>query len=100
MTCQKLTVGCGVRYVSHGGDGSQQPFASASRPALVTEIGPGDVVGLMVVNPTGLFFHPLASGGVPHDASGRPGTWHWPETGDRAPVFAVTPGDGSGEGTV
>jgi hypothetical protein len=92
-----------VHYVSHGtpirSDGSQA-FASVCRSAVITELAePGSpmeanhVVGLCVINPTGLFFHPLAAGGVPfddghvktYDADGpvdtvhNGGTWHWPE---------------------
>jgi len=90
-----------VRYVSHGTppreDGSQT-FPPADRAAVITEVGSAGVVGLMVMNPTGLFFHPLASGGVPYDAAGKlPGTWHWPEVADQAPVFSA-PESGAGEG--
>jgi len=89
-----------VLYVSHGtpvrSDGFQA-FPPTDRAAEVTEVGEDDVVGLVVLNPTGLFFHPLESGGVPHDQDGRKaGTWHWPDLGDGAPV-AGRPGS-AGEG--
>jgi hypothetical protein len=57
----------------------------------VTEVGdqelpdgmpdPAQRVGLMVKNPTGLFFHSLADGGCVYDGREDPagGTWHWPE---------------------
>ncbi|MFD8335633.1 hypothetical protein ACFV42_23680 [Streptomyces solisilvae] len=94
MTSRKITEGRSVRYVSHGTppreDGSQA-HPSVSRPAFVTEVGTAGVVGLMVMNPTGLFWHPLASGGVPYDATGRlPGTWHWPDAEDQPAVFAMS----------
>lgn len=83
------TVGRIVHYVSYGSPGGE--FKSECRAAVVTEVD-GDKVGLAVLNPGGLFFHPLASGGCErHDgdtstspgAPAKPsydgGTWHWPE---------------------
>jgi hypothetical protein len=86
-----------VHYVAHGTpirpDGTQA-FPPACRSATVTEVDPEDStrVGLMVANPTGLFFHPLAAGGCVQDelppadkiAPGertqhQGGSWHWPE---------------------
>ncbi len=73
----------GVHYVARGSaDGK---FPKACRAAVVTEVEsdtPTDQrVGLMVINPTGLFFHSLADGGAAYDGSEDPagGTWHWPE---------------------
>jgi len=72
-----------VHYVSYGSAGGE--FTSQCRAATVTEI-PADVsetskVGLVVLNPTGFFFRPLADGGCDYDGSPEPrgGTWHWPE---------------------
>jgi hypothetical protein len=87
------SVGRIVHYVSHGtpprADGTQA-FPPECRAAVITEVDPTypGRVGLSVINPTGLFFHPLAAGGselLPVEtedipASGRAGTWHWPET--------------------
>lgn len=89
-----------VQYVSHGTpvreDGSQA-FPPADRAAIVTEVGTDGVVGLTVINPTGFFFHPLESGGVPHDQEHRrPGTWHWPDIEDGARLSF--PGSRDGEG--
>lgn len=86
------TVGRMVHYVSRGSlDGR---FPPTCRMAWVTEVaaevsgGPAGIVGLCVVNPTGLFFHALADGGCGHDDTpmmGPPdvrpvgGSWHWPE---------------------
>lgn len=101
MTEQKPSVNRMVHYVSHGtpirADGSQA-FPGVCRAAIITEVGPipdGDlaqaeiehwdtearhVVGLCVLNPTGLFFHSIADGGSLYDPNGRTGgTWHWPE---------------------
>lgn len=73
-----------VHYVSHGTpvreDGTQA-FPSTCRAAIVTEVNPEEPlrVGLCVINPTGLFWHPLAEGGC-HQAEHQHhgGTWHWP----------------------
>jgi len=88
---QTPSVGEQVHYVSRGSaDGFFKP---AIRAATVTEVD-GDLVGLMIVNPTGLFFHTLADGGCTHhagdqgpehngqtstDLSYDGGTWHRPE---------------------
>lgn len=108
---QNPSVSRDVHYVSYGTPGGE--FPSVCRAAKVTEVDPADParVGLVVLNPTGLFFHPLAAGGSKHhDGSGQPadpactapheggphrycscgwteptlrgGTWHWPERVD------------------
>jgi hypothetical protein len=82
-------VGVFVHYVSHGTpvrpDGTQA-FRSLCRAAVVTELDPDSEhrVGLCVLNPTGLFFHPLTVGGseaasVRGDSGAGmiPGSWHW-----------------------
>lgn len=77
------SVGRVVHYVARGSADGR--FPKACRAADVTEVPTGEnsasVVALMVKNPTGLFFHSLADGGVSYDASEDPagGTWHWPE---------------------
>jgi hypothetical protein len=97
---RRPSVGRIVHYVSHGtpvrADGTQA-FKSVCRAAHITEVGPASdmdlaqadiehwdeehrhVVGLCVVNPTGLFFRSIADGGSPYDPNGGAGTWHWPE---------------------
>lgn len=69
-----------VHYVSYGTPGGE--YTSECRAAVITEVS-GDRVGLAVINPTGLFFHPLAAGGCDYhggDSGTHPGgTWHWPE---------------------
>jgi hypothetical protein len=84
----------GVLYVSLGSpvrsDGSQQ-FPSVERAATITEVDPFDPnrVGLAVLNPTGLFFHPLAAGGSVYDPTGTiGGSWHWPNCTPHMPVPA------------
>lgn len=87
---RRVTIGAQVHYVSHGTpirpDGSQA-FPSVCRAATVTETNYSDTqgddtVGLAVLNPDGLFFHPLVKGGVPH-VEPKPagalegGTWHY-----------------------
>ena len=79
------TVNRWVHYTSAGSaDGK---FPSVCRPALVTEVpDPGNdhqaekgIVGLMVVNPTGLHFRPISDGGAEYKPDGGPYGWHWPE---------------------
>ncbi len=117
MGVVRPSVGRIVHYVSHGTpvrpDGSQA-FTSRCRAAFVTEVDPHDPdrIGLTAINPTGMFFHPLAAGGCKRDdgaeqpgapdcpnreSHGSPfrycacgwaeatligGTWHWPERVD------------------
>lgn len=80
------TVGRIVHYRSFGTPRGE--FLPACRSAIVTEVNveerfpelPDDTVGLCAINPTGVFFHPLAVGGCRHDEAGvEGGTWHWPE---------------------
>jgi hypothetical protein len=94
------SVGRTVHYVSYGTPGGE--YTSECRAATITEVSTDpaapDVVGLAVLNPLGMFFHPIAAGGCPHDETittvgwthdddtptrrrlgHRPGTWHWPE---------------------
>jgi hypothetical protein len=78
-------VGRVVHYVSHGTpvreDGTQA-YTAKCRAAIVTEVSAAnpDRVGLAVLNPSGEFFHPLASGGCVKDEAGiSGGSWHWPE---------------------
>lgn len=75
----KPSVGRAVHYVSRGsGDGK---FPPACRAADITEVKNDTHVGLMVKNPTGLFFYPIEDDGVFYDGNEnpKPGTWHWPE---------------------
>jgi hypothetical protein len=96
MVRARIRVGDIVHYVSHGtpvGTDGSQAFPSACRAAIITEVaaegehllltgqagmeytGYELVVGLAVLNPSGLFFHRAAM-----DPDGRSGgTWHWPE---------------------
>lgn len=82
MTTQqgKPTVGRTVHYVSYGTPGGE--YKMQCRAAIVTEVDPADPgrIGLAAVNPTGLFFHPLAEGGCRRldQATHMGGTWHWP----------------------
>lgn len=81
-----LAVGRWVHYTSHGTPGGE--YTKQCRAALVTEVEAPSVdadhegrAGLMVCNPTGLFFHSLLAGGCGYDGAEDPkgGTWHWPE---------------------
>jgi hypothetical protein len=98
MTCPQPMIGATVHYVSYGTpvrDDGTQAFRSRCRTAVITEVLNDTTVGLCVVNPTGLFFHPLATGGVRFTGEGGPddtaadtytypgGTWHWPGRGVR-----------------
>ncbi|XVV34933.1 hypothetical protein ACQPXT_13185 [Streptomyces sp. CA-100214] len=82
---QRPSVGRTVHYLSHGTpvreDGTQA-FTATCRAATVTEVDDEDTgrVGLLVHNPTGNFWHPLAAGGSRQDEDKRqPASWHWPE---------------------
>jgi hypothetical protein len=76
----KPSISRAVHYVARGSkDGV---FPPACRAATVTETDESNPerVGVMVANPTGLFFYSLAAGGVRQDEKDHaPGTWHWPE---------------------
>lgn len=80
QTPTRPRIGETVHYVSHGtpprADGSQA-FPPACRAAVVSEADPADPgrLGLVVLNPTGHFFHSLAAGGCSYDDGGEtPGT--------------------------
>lgn len=73
---QRPSISRDVHYVAHGTpireDGTQA-FPSVCRAAKVTEVDPSDPgrVGVVVFNPSGEFFHPLASGGCVQDEAGH-----------------------------
>lgn len=75
----KPTVGCIVLYRSYGTPGGE--YGAENRAAVVTEVqGQNDqgdwIVGLAVLNPTGMFFNRE----VRQDEAGQAGgTWHWPK---------------------
>jgi len=76
MPDQQPSVGRAVHYVSYGTPGGE--YDSQCRAATITEVYPGhsDLVGLAVLNPTGMFFNRSTQ----QDEDGkRGGTWHWPE---------------------
>jgi hypothetical protein len=79
------SVGRIVHYVSYGTPKGE--FTSQCRAAIVSEVDPEDPehIGLVVANPTGLFFHSLSGEppGCRQDEDGHAGgTWHWPERVD------------------
>ncbi|MDX3243668.1 hypothetical protein [Streptomyces sp. ME18-1-4] len=88
---QTPSVGRIVHYVSYGTPRGE--YTSQCRAAVITEVGdwPEGIsdadkpniavpVGLCVMNPTGLFFHPIAAGGCRQSELDHiGGTWHWPE---------------------
>jgi len=80
---EQPTVGRIVHYLSHGSpvlpDGSQK-YKPECRAAVVTQniLGFMDtpLVGMAVLNPTGMFFEY----GCPEDpTAAMGGSWHWPE---------------------
>jgi len=86
----KPSIGSIVHYVSYGTPGGE--YTSQCRAAIVTEVQEGvPIIGLAVLNPTGMFFHSMEAGGCRYDGGGVPdrtgsevraypgGTWHWPE---------------------
>lgn len=74
----KPSIGRIVHYVSYGTPGGE--YGKECRAAIVADLAQPDedntVVGLAVLNPTGMFFNRAA-----HDDADSPegGTWHWPE---------------------
>lgn len=68
-----------VHYVSYGTPGGE--YSAECRAALVTHAPENDAIGLVVFNPTGLFFHPAI---LPDFGDKRGGTWHYPGPGCRA----------------
>lgn len=84
----KPSIGRIVHYVARGSaDGK---FPPTCRAATITEVGDAGRVGLVVVNPTGLFFHPLADdgGGVAyHDGAETPGSPHCPNRAQHGSPF-------------
>lgn len=82
MAEQVPSIGRVVHYVAYGTPGGEYP-AGAHRAAIITQTHLArdnetidSIVGLVVLNPTGLFFHEA----IPFDPTGQtPGTWHWPE---------------------
>jgi len=88
----RAAVGKIAHYVSWGTpiqpDGTQA-YESTCRAAIVTTVQGPAVVGLAVLNPSGMFFHEAVAfddGLDPGDGNGvgasmrppAPGTWHWP----------------------
>lgn len=74
------SVGRIVHYVSYGTPGGE--YESECRAAVITEVNDIDgtepvLVGLAVLNPSGMFFNR----NIEADFSRAPegGTWHWPE---------------------
>jgi hypothetical protein len=80
MSMERVTIGRAVHYVAYGTPGGEFP-AGICRAATVTQVHDQDGgreqpnVGLMVANPTGLFFNV----NIPYDSHKHPGSWHWPE---------------------
>jgi hypothetical protein len=80
------SVGRIVHYVSHGTpvreDGTQV-YTTQCRAAINTAVGDDpDIVGVAVLNPTGMFFHEAVGHFEPEepaDLRHAGGTWHWPE---------------------
>lgn len=67
------TVGRIVHYQAYGTPGGE--YKSVPRAAIVTEIGESTTtIGLMIANPTGLFFNKE----VPFSFKPKAGCWNWP----------------------
>ena len=80
-----MKIGDVVHYVSFGTPNGE--YKSQCRVALITEVAEDDkdgIVGLVVLNPTGLFFRSLADGGSRYgpgiDEPITGGTWHMPSS--------------------
>ena len=103
------SVGRVAHYVARGS--ADGVFPPACRAATITEAGYDEdqTVGLAVLNPTGMFFHPRQPNGVEYgpgekhehgDITGlcdglvhRGGTWHWPARVNDQPSGAVAAED-------
>jgi hypothetical protein len=90
----RLRVGDVVHYVSYGTPGGE--YLRTCRAAVVTEVSSwlsgstlAPLLGLCVLNPTGVFFRTLSAGGCAHDPAAAHarlgGTWHRPAECDGAP---------------
>ncbi|MET8430136.1 hypothetical protein [Nocardia sp. NPDC004860] len=66
------SVGRIVHYQSYGTPGGE--YLPEARAAVITTVGDGGVVGLAVLNPTGMFFNEA----VPFAETATPGHWNWP----------------------
>ncbi|MFE5290359.1 hypothetical protein ACFRAQ_35870 [Nocardia sp. NPDC056611] len=66
------SVGRIVHYQSYGTPGGE--YLPEPRAAVITAVGDGNVVGLAVLNPTGMFFNES----VPFAENATPGHWNWP----------------------
>jgi hypothetical protein len=64
-----------VLYRSYGTPKGE--YTPQERAAIVTETD-GLWVGLVVLNPTGMFFRSLADGGCHFSPRAEGGTWRWP----------------------
>jgi hypothetical protein len=83
---QKPSIGRIVHYISYGTPGGE--YTSQCRAAVITDLAQadedGDIVGLAVLNPTGMFFNRAAydewdSTDTVPGAQPQGGSWHWPE---------------------
>jgi hypothetical protein len=86
MLEQQPSVGRIVHYVSYGTPGGE--YTSQCRAAIITDLAQpdeaSDVVGLAVLNPTGMFFNRAAYDAWDGNDTGpgaepQGGSWHWPE---------------------
>lgn len=69
---QMPSVGRVVHYQSYGTPGGE--YRPEPRAAIISEVQSEDLVGLVVLNPTGLFFNR----DVPFSEEPKPGHWNWP----------------------
>lgn len=69
---QTPTVGRIVHYQAFGTPGGE--YKSVPRAAVVTQVGEDGMVGLAILNPTGMFFNPE----VPYSETAHVGHWNWP----------------------
>lgn len=65
----KPTVGLTVYYKAFGTPGGEHP--SVERLAFITTVNSETDVGLMIVNPTGLYFN------ISVPQGNKPGQWDW-----------------------
>lgn len=68
---QKPSIGRIVHYQSYGTPGGE--YLSEPRAAIITDVLDDEMVGLCILNPSGLFFTEAVYSEPP-----KPGHWNWP----------------------
>lgn len=73
-----------IHYMARGS--ADGVFPPVCRAAMVTEVHDEDLISLVALNPTGMFFHAEP---LPHSEAKEGGTWHYPCVPDRPELRSV-----------